>query len=184
MFFRAAGITAARCIKVLNDLKDFKDFNDFKDLISVGGRYRCRQMPPTGTPHHTTPHHIALYRTTSHHTTSHHIAPHHTAPHRCNSSFPPLPASPRLSLPLSASLRLFPSRFPDYHPRPTKKRPAPEWVAGRFVVSEPLSDYFIASRFTSFFAFAARAESLAIALFNWLLASLRLPSFAAMTARR
>lgn len=53
-----------------------------------------------------------------------------------------------------------------------------------FIVSEPLSDYFIASRFTSFFAFAARAESLAIALFNWLLASLRLPSFAAMTARR
>lgn len=65
-----------------------------------------------------------------------------------------------------------------------KKRPATHSGAGRFVVSEPLSDYFIASRFTSFFAFAAKAESLAIALFNWLLASLRLPSFAAMTARR
>ena len=91
---------------------------------------------------------------------------HRTVPYRCNSSFPPL----------SAAL-----------PRPpptTKKRPATHSGAGRFVVSEPLSDYFIASRFTSFFAFAARAESLAIALFNWLLASLRLPSFAAMTARR
>lgn len=74
----------------------------------------------------------------------------------------------------------------DYPPplRNKKKRPATHSGAGRFVVSEPLSDYFIASRFTSFFAFAARAESLAIALFNWLLASLRLPSFAAMTARR
>ena len=66
----------------------------------------------------------------------------------------------------------------------TKNVRRPIRVAGRFVMSEPLSDYFIASRFTSFFAFAARAESLAIALFNWLLASLRLPSFAAMTARR
>lgn len=78
--------------------------------------------------------------------------------------------------------------FTYYHlfsPAPKqKKRPATHSGAGRFVVSEPLSDYFIASRFTSFFAFAARAESLAIALFNWLLASLRLPSFAAMTARR
>lgn len=69
-------------------------------------------------------------------------------------------------------------------PTTTTKRPATHSGAGRFVVSEPLYDYFIASRFTSFFAFAARAESLAIALFNWLLASLRLPSFAAMTARR
>ena len=78
--------------------------------------------------------------------------------------------------------------FTYYHLSPPapkqKKRPATHSGAGRFVVSEPLSDYFIASRFTSFFAFAAKAESLAIALFNWLLASLRLPSFAAMTARR
>lgn len=144
------------------------------------------------TPHHTTPHyttshrtiphHIAPHRTTPHHITSHHIAPHHTAPHRTAATprfchFPPL----RLSPPFSAS----PHRAsPTTPPNNKKKRPATHSGAGRFVVSEPLSDYFIASRFTSFFAFAARAESLAIALFNWLLASLRLPSFAAMTARR
>lgn len=82
-----------------------------------------------------------------------------------------------------------------------KKRPATHSDAGRIIVNRVQhadtvnrtrrtdivlcgTDYFIASRFTSFFAFAAREESLAIALFNWLFASLRLPSFAAMTARR
>lgn len=87
-------------------------------------------------------------------------------------------------------------------PLPTlKKRPATHSGAGRIIVNRVQhtdtvnrtrrtdivlrgTDYFIASRFTSFFAFAARDESLAIALFNWLFASLRLPSFAAMTARR
>lgn len=86
-------------------------------------------------------------------------------------------------------------------PSPEKKRPATHSGAGRIIVNRLQhtdtvnrtrrtdivlrgTDYFIASRFTSFFAFAAREESLAIALFNWLLASLRLPSFAAMTARR
>lgn len=59
---------------------------------------------------------------------------------------------------------------------------------GRFNAAAPfdifLQDYLRAARFTSFFAFSASAESFATALLSWLFASARLPSLAAITARR
>lgn len=59
---------------------------------------------------------------------------------------------------------------------------------GRFSAAAPfdifLQDYLRAARFTSFFAFSASAESFATALLSWLFASARLPSLAAITARR
>lgn len=59
---------------------------------------------------------------------------------------------------------------------------------GRFNAAAPfdifLQDYLRAARFTSFFAFSASAESFATALLSWFFASARLPSLAAITARR